>query len=538
MIRRIIQAQFSRVSRFLLGLQIGKNIDQDSYVFIVHNNKRFGKTKADEASAVVLVGIFDYPIMTYCYASVLNWLKRNKGISMRSYSFSSKCDPVVQLIYESFGVRQSLGRAQFEEFKRRSELQADSIFSQIKTKWDVFNIKDNGIRIGDLIYNSYLRYYSEVKVKTTDPRLRDLICEALLILNASLKYMQESKVAAFIADDYGYIHGGIPTRVAMSLDIPVFLVCFGKKFFIYQMFGEKETNWHDYPIRWPFHKYHKLFNEMPSEKQAAAASIGNAHVNSKLSGAIDKFTLETITAYGKSNERVLEANDKPKMLVLMHDFFDSPHAYRTMLFPDFYDWIHFLLSEAEKTDFEWYIKPHPCVWDEKTGMINAQNSGIIDELKSRYPSAKWIKPQTSNRQLVDDGISAIFTVYGTAGHEFAYFGIPVVNAGDNPHIAYSFNFHPSTIEEYSCLIATADKLKIDVRKEEIDEYCYMNYFYFPDKYSTRANPVGDKFYSLPNANELFSKRSSYSLFMKEESADRDQCLNDYYKEVFSKVNLG
>jgi len=532
----MINTQVSRVSRFLLGLRIGKSIDKDSYGFMVRNKKRFGKKKPGTSSGVVLVGIFDYPILTYCYASVLNWLSRKKGISIRSYSFTPKCDPVVKSVYESFGARLGLSRKQLSAFKKVSEIKADSIFSQIKTKWDVLNIRESGIRIGDLIYDSYLRYYSEVTVKISDVRLKGLICEALMVLDASLEYMQKNKVVAFIADDYGYIHGGVPTRVAMSLEIPVFLVCFGPKFFIYQMFGEKETNWHDYPIRWPFHQYHKLFSEMPAEKQKAAISIGNAHVNGKLSGVIDKFTLETITAYGASKGRVLEANDKPKMLVLMHDFFDSPHGYRTMLFPDFYDWIHFLLKEAEQTEFEWYIKPHPCVWDEKAGTINAQNSGIIEELKAKYKFLKWLKPQTSNRQLVDEGISTVFTVYGTAGHEFAYLGVPVVNAGDNPHIAYSFNFHPSTIEEYSYLISCADKLKIHVQKQEIDEYCYMNYFYFPEKYSTPANPIGNGFYSHPNSNALYTQRSSYPLFMAEESALRDSYLNDYYQAVFSKVN--
>ena len=86
-------------------------------------------------------------------------------------------------------------------------------------------------------------------------------------------------------------------------------------------------------------------------------------------------------------------------------------------------------------------------------------------------------PTVSNLQIAKEGVSAMFTMYGTAGHEFAQLGVPVVNAADNPHIAYPLNYHPATIEEYADLIRRADRLTSSTNPDDVAVYVYMNYYY-------------------------------------------------------------
>ena len=533
--KNLIISLINRLMRCLMGFRIGKPIDEASYKYIVHNRRRWKKQKSKKASGVILVGLFEYPIMTYCYAQVLNWLKVNTDAALESYYFRGKHNAVLQAVYDSFGAKHGLGVQDLERFREQTKKEAEEIFSALETKWDVLAIKTQRIKIGDLVYDSYLRYLDEETVKIRDQRLLEIIHDALMILHASLEYFQKNAVRVFFADDYGYIHGGIPTRVAMSKNVPVYLVFFGENFFVFPLSEEKITGSHDYPILWPYHRYREIFKSLPSEKQQSGIQKGREHINSKLSGVIDKFTLQTITAYGTAEGRALSLSNKPKMLILLHDFFDAPHGFRSILFPDFFEWIHFLLTKAEQTPFEWYVKPHPCVWDESAGQVNAKNKRVIDALKSRFQSINWLKPQTSNLQLVDEGISTVFTVYGTAGHEFAYLGIPVVNAGDNPHISYAFNFHPESVDEYAGLIDKADQLQIVVDNRDVDEYCYMNYFYFPDTFSTRANPIASSFFNDVDCATHYTEKSSFQTFVAGESAERDSALDAYLSSAFSSV---
>jgi len=40
--------------------------------------------------------------------------------------------------------------------------------------------------------------------------------------------------------------------------------------------------------------------------------------------------------------------------------------------------------------------------------------------------------------------------------------VPVVNCGDNPPIAYNFNIHAKTLEQYEACIRGADRLQVRI----------------------------------------------------------------------------
>jgi hypothetical protein len=81
--------------------------------------------------------------------------------------------------------------------------------------------------------------------------------------------------------------------------------------------------------------------------------------------------------------------------------------------------------------------------------------------------------------LVNSGFAAAFTAYGTVGHEFPYFGIPVVNAGDNPHIDYGFCAHPRSRQELGEIVRKIDAgdFHLPLSRPEILEFYYMHNLY-------------------------------------------------------------
>ena len=84
-----------------------------------------------------------------------------------------------------------------------------------------------------------------------------------------------------------------------------------------------------------------MFRSMPEEQQVRCREKGRRHLEGKLAGEPDRFTLGSNTAYGESRGKLFPDSGKPRILVLMHDFFDAPHGFRWMLFPDFYEWALF-----------------------------------------------------------------------------------------------------------------------------------------------------------------------------------------------------
>src|SRR5438270_7181453 len=113
--------------------------------------------------------------------------------------------------------------------------------------------------------------------------------------------------------------------------------------------------------------------------------------------------------------------------------------------------------------------------------MGAKNAEVLVELRARFPKITFLPATVSNLQLVSEGITAMFTGYGTVGHEFAYMGIPVVNAADNPHVNYGFNFHSRSVEELAGYVDRAAELRIDIDKRQTEEYAYMRYIAYFDR---------------------------------------------------------
>ncbi len=500
--------------------------------FMAFCERKWPRASAPQGDAVVLMGLFAHKIATYVNAHTAQALARRTGARIEAFGIFGGTNALVRRVYASFGAQLALDASFAENARAELEKQADEIFAGLKTKWDLLELQIDGLKFGDLLYDTYLRWFEEPTVKLDDPRLRNLLFESLFVYVATVNYLKTRRVVGFIADDYGYHECGIITRVLMREKVPVYIVCYGREHFLYQLFGEPETGDHNYPVRWPYHHYRSIFRSLPPEEQTRCREKGRAHLEGKLAGQIDRFTLVTQTAYGESDEQVFQPSGKPRILILLHDFIDAPHGFRWMLFPDFYEWICFLLERAGETDFEWYMKPHPGSWDAERKTINSSNVATIERLLARFPKVKFLPPTVSNRQIVKEGINAMFTMYGTGGHEFARLGIPVVNAGDNPHIAYDFNFHPRTTDEYADLISRADRLPLEADHDDIAEYVYMNYFYFRDRCSTGANPLPASFFKNADYENLAAKPDGYDLIIADQDGHSDAAMEKYYDEFF------
>jgi hypothetical protein len=237
------------------------------------------------------------------------------------------------------------------------------------------------------------------------------------------------------------------------------------------------------------------------------------------------------TSFAPSAQRVLDDGPEPKILVMMHNFVDAPHCYRRKLFPDFYEWIHFLLERAEQTPFRWYVKPHP--YKAPRAAVNAANQRVVEELRQRYPKITFLPETASSHQILQDGVSAMFTVHGTAGHEFAYRGVPVVNCGDNPHINYPFNIHVDTREAYEDCIRQADRLQAPLDRESIEEFFYMHYFYLAERLGSPVNPIDERLLTGSDWLARVSQTTILNDFVDGATVERERGLREYFDRFFA-----
>jgi len=343
----------------------------------------------------------------------------------------------------------------------------NNISSNLKSKINVENITINRIYIGDLIYDSYLKIYNEPTIDFDKKFYRHLKkCISTFIFWED--YFKKNKIKAVITSHSVYI-SAILLRIAAKKNIPVYVSSLTN---IYKL--SKKNLW----AYKEFKKYPNMFSKLKVEQKKNAFLLSKKRLALRFSGKVGvDMHYSTKSAYTNIYKpKLIKNSDKIKILIATHCFFDSPHSYGKNIFPDFYEWLNFLGKISNKTDYDWYIKLHPD--------YHPLTMNVINYFIKKYNKLHLLPTDSSNLQIIKEGIDFVLTVYGSIGHEYPLFNIPVINASvNNPHIKYKFNVHPRNLNEYKKILLHLNRINPAINKNKIYEYYYMAYLFKKDNLS-------------------------------------------------------
>lgn len=490
--------------------------------YLKFNRQRWLSNNRRKDKGIVLVSLFRWNPLVEYNACFTNALAAREYARIAWFFFHPRY-PLYEKIYASFGAEKGISVDNLQAFDTQAKQLAKEIFSGLTCKSDVESIAISKVVIGDLIYDAYLRDCHQATIDIRSPVLERIICDAIRIFLTCQDYFSKNKVVGVFSDHIVYIYYGILVRLALLSGVPVYQIFYTENVYLSQVSLDAETQT---PMRQPFADYRRIFSQLPAEVQRKAVIRGLAGLEARLSGVMDG-TLPHMSAYGpESNHRIFPESERPRIVIFLNDFCDAVHACGRMIFPDFYEWLIFVLTEAEKTSFDWYIKAHPHSLKESEN--SRVNKSVLEEIQTRFPKVKFIDPNISNKQMIAEGISAMFTVRGTAAHELAYLGVPVVNCGYNPHIAYDFNFHAKSVEELVEYIHRADSLQLNIRKEEIGEFFYMNYLHFVEANRSPVNIIPSAFFNSDEYQKRRSRPETFAYFTHTLSAEERVALDDYF----------
>jgi len=338
----------------------------------------------------------------------------------------------------------------------------------------LLRLQVKGVPVGDLINDSYLRFKPAPMVEIHDTYLFILIWQAHRDIRRAKEYFSRIKPALYLTSYSTYIQHGIPVRVALQAGIKVF--SFGN----YQEFS-KELILNDWLHTRNPDNYAKAFLNLDRKDEKLA--LANEALATRLSGGVDGATAYMKrSAYMESGESV--PNVHGAIVVFLHDFYDSPHIYREMVFADFWEWVCFTIETLKKTNIPFFLKPHP----NQIGLSDQ----ALGELKRRYPELSMIPAGVTNKQLVDAGMSCAVTVYGTVAHEMSYMGIPTISCAHHPHISFDFCRTALTKEEYAGMLKDPNTSKLDkeaMRRQSLIFY-YMHNLDLTDEDQELSKALG------------------------------------------------
>ena len=473
----------------------------------------------------VLVDQMFYDLYIWHLSYMTNYLKNKYSLNSRHVHFIAREKKFlfyffkyfrkfskINSIYESFGSSFGLGQTYY---KKSDNICSDLNFS---TKRELLSYKVEGVLIGDLIYDTYLRTYEVPTVDLEDPRLKKVLLNAHDIFYSCEKYLEEQNVQKILVSHAVYIQYGILARLALSKGIEVYNP-------LWERVLKKLSSDHYYPTP-RHHLYPRLFKNL--ENQDSLRNESKQILDSRLRGEVDRgiayMEKSSFAIQDPAAEKVFLDNGNPKIAMMLHCFYDAPHIYKDMIFEDFYEWVDFVFATLSETNADFVVKPHP----------NAKpyNKRIIDELILRHPQIRLLDKNTSNTQIISEGVELVLTVYGTAAHEFAYQGVNVLVAGDHPGAEYNFVKQPSDIIEFENFLRHPRDIKIEINKEEIEEFFYMHYLYVG---SGRISENNDLFYMRQRNYRSYDPNTFIDLIDDASAGKFDDAFSQY-DEAFKQVD--
>jgi hypothetical protein len=189
--------------RRLANFRKSAHFQRDVFLFIDNCRDKWPDRK--DRKKVVLVGLLRSKPATFCYSYLTNYLADCLDARIESYDFADRVDKVTLAMYESFGAKFALGKKQAVLFAAEAAEETRRVMANVSTKHDLLRVRFGDLLVGDLIYNSYLRFLNAPTVDLADPRLTDIVNQAWRIYRASSDYLARNDVAALFTDDRSYI---------------------------------------------------------------------------------------------------------------------------------------------------------------------------------------------------------------------------------------------------------------------------------------------------------------------------------------------
>lgn len=477
------------------------HIDSATQRFITHNRKLWNVWRQAGTGQEVLCNLDPVCLTHVKFSYLMNILAKQHRAAIKTFSTrSTTSQRRLYNVYQSFNTTDYVAVQALAAADPRVQQIIASVWPEVTSKQALYDLKIAGIWIGIDIYETYLRKCEQPTINFADPRLKQLLTETVGLVLFWQDYFATHDVRAIGMSIDGYTANNTVTKVAQAAGIPVYTPDLLAPRIRDVPFAAS-VSFRDYP---------RLFAGLPTNEQAVGIARAKEQLDRRLKGEVGvnmAYSIKSAWHHNFSPSRTVQESPRTKVLICSHDFVDAPHSHGGMLFPDFVEWLLFVAAEAHNTKYDWYIKLHAD--------HDPASADVVRKITAAFPRLTLVPSSISHHQLIQEGINVVLTCYGSVGHEYPLLNIPVLNAGYNPHIAYTFNYHAQTKEDYRRYLRQLPKLRANVNPRDVYEFYYMHHY---DELAQTALPWWPEFL----AQEDSATKATPAIYTKWQNLLKDE----------------
>lgn len=354
---------------------------------------------------------------------------------------------------------------------------------------DILSFSYDGVRYGDLVYDTYLTQEEVATIRKVDRRILQIIYACIRRHESIRRVLGSGDFEAVLVSHQVRIRSGVMLRAAIRFGYKGYLRV-GHHQAALQCF-DKLDEIYDYEYK-PF----------PADIDLIIAALGTKFdkvyklvFDRQVSGKGDKdgmYAFSPQNKYYQDRESFVSDfgldPDKKIVFVMLHAFNDYPHShFGWMMFRDYYDWFIETLKFARENDqVNWVFKQHPTIKLYTTKDVQ------LDSLFSSVPlHIIYIDEnnQIDTRSLIHCS-DLVVTCLGSAGFELpAMAAIPSLTAANSLYTGLGFALEPRTREEYFEILSNAQNIqRLTAQQQKRAQAAYMHIYEF-SRVNVSACPI-------------------------------------------------
>lgn len=325
---------------------------------------------------------------------------------------------------------------------------------------DLINLEHKGILIGDLIYDTLIRFNPNRYTIDTLQIKKDfrLVFRSFYIYYNNDVVLNKYKPKFLVTSHNVYAEFGLLSRQASKEGVHVFL----KDLDVYKCY-HSSSNINEHFLKVSM----EMFNK--AKKNNDIISSAYTYFYSRINGDVKQ--IDAVNAY--KNKKIYSRSElvsifegvNPRLnnvVVMSHAFSDAPHVGEGLLFKDYYDFLEkTLIRLNEINNINCFVKTHPSsyMWNEKGGVEQLVEKHNLNNI--------YVLPSDFNSKSIIDVADCIVTAKGTAGLEFSCVGIPAITCGKGYYYGFGITMEPNTICEYYNILENISQVdRLDKQKQE------------------------------------------------------------------------
>lgn len=315
----------------------------------------------------------------------------------------------------------------------------------LKNKSDVLLYKKEGILLGDLLYDSYIRLNDVYDYKDFQPSNKKFVrhfIKSMIYYYYYIELLKRYDVKYVILSHRIYLQYGLLGRL------------------VQQQGGNVIIPWRT-AIRCYYTNDDLTVNHWTPKKDIIQKITANPmllekidkYLTARFEGNVNQYDVKKAFTNKEniSKEELIKLLNldpgKPLIYLMPHVFSDAPHCNERMIYNDFWDWFeHTIQLFKVKKNANWIIKQHP------SASLYGEHDEIIKYLKDNDCQNVFFFPTHLSSKVVFDTADSIITCHGTAALEAACMGIKPILCGAAPFSNLGIAFEPKDEQEYSRLL--------------------------------------------------------------------------------------